>query len=63
MNYFNVSLFYGLGISVEAVTDFPQTFIDEDTEEETPMLFNGILFDFLCFRIIIGRMRDYDVAH
>lgn len=59
MNYFSIDFFYGIGLTIEAVSNLPKVMFDEDDEElEELMLFNGVLIDVLCFRIIIGRLRE-----
>jgi hypothetical protein len=56
MNFFEVRMFYGIGFGIEAVNDH-FGYIDTEEEDEVPSLLNGIMIDFLCFRMVIGRTK------
>lgn len=62
MNYINVELFYGVGLSIQAVTDAFVVVFEEVPDDlgyiEVEKSFNGVLLDFLCFRILMGRVTD-----
>jgi hypothetical protein len=58
MNYFSIDFFYGIGFGIEAITDLFGLHEEEDEAGEdimVPAMFNGVLIDFLCFRMVIGR--------
>ena len=61
MNYIHICTFYGLGLSIEAVSDAEilVPYIDEDTEVliEVHKTFNGLLVDFLFFRLMLGNIK------
>jgi hypothetical protein len=58
VNFFTIDFFYGIGFGIEAITDLYGLGQEEDEVGEdvlVPSTFNGILIDFLCFRMVIGR--------
>ena len=58
MNFFELKLFYGIGFGIEAINNHVGFQEDEDGEMIESVL-NGILIDFLCFRLVIGKTTVY----
>ncbi len=60
MNYISMELFYGIGLSIQAVTDATVNILVETPEGlmEVEQDFNGLLLDFLCFRFLLGNTKD-----
>lgn len=56
MNFKEFSVFYGIGFCIQALNNELMPIFSDDGKEVAFANMNGIIIDFLCFRLILGNV-------